>query len=100
MNLPPRALTAAPAPANKKESELVVEKWPCAAGIIFCKPRNGYRRFRPREDRESEQSEQLSDPDAASEAIANSKVDIMALLGGSCRAGSIDSAESEVGRSS
>ncbi|KIM91834.1 hypothetical protein PILCRDRAFT_20 [Piloderma croceum F 1598] len=66
-------LTAALAPLDENESVLVVKKWPCAAGNIFCKPKNGYRR-----------------------PIANSKADIMGLLGGSCRAGSVDSVKSEL----
>jgi len=39
-------LTAAPAPLDENELVLVVKtrKWPCTAGNIFCKPKNGYRR--------------------------------------------------------
>ncbi|KIM75864.1 hypothetical protein PILCRDRAFT_13238 [Piloderma croceum F 1598] len=98
MPLPPRLLTVAPAPPDENESGLVAEKWPCAAGNVFRGLGNGYPRLRRMEDSESEQGRWLSDPDVASEAIVNSKVDIEALLGGSCRAGSIDSAKNEVGR--
>jgi len=40
-----RPPTAAPAP-DEDESGLVVGKLLCAAGNIFCKPKNGYRRLR------------------------------------------------------
>ncbi|KIM75877.1 hypothetical protein PILCRDRAFT_826899 [Piloderma croceum F 1598] len=50
--------------------------------------------------REARESGQLSGPDTASETIVKSEADITitVLLGGSCHAGSIDLAESEVGR--
>jgi hypothetical protein len=38
-------LTVALALLDKNESGLVVEKWSCAAGNIFCKPKNGYRKL-------------------------------------------------------